>query len=193
MDALTVADVQAALDQFGLGITITQYQETTATSQQAADRIGCELGQIAKSICFMVKLPDGEKPVLVITSGDQRVDDRKIAALVGVSRKNVRTAKPEECVAVFGYAPGSVPTRSSAFSRFMPQAGRTMLFFRSPLNNLCRSQAVSSVTCGGRKPRPRSTGFCEFRSIMRAGSKGKLQWLNKNTPLTVICAKPPRW
>jgi prolyl-tRNA editing enzyme YbaK/EbsC (Cys-tRNA(Pro) deacylase) len=132
MDALTVADVQAALDQFGLGITITQYQETTATSQQAADRIGCELGQIAKSICFMVKLPDGEKPVLVITSGDQRVDDRKIAALVGVSRKNVRTAKPEECVAVFGYAPGSVP----------PLAHRTILYARFIDDSFKRFQQI---------------------------------------------------
>lgn len=50
------------------------------TAQQAADLLGVALGQIAKSIIFRRK-PDGAA-VLVITSGDRRVDERKVAALV---------------------------------------------------------------------------------------------------------------
>lgn len=97
--------VQSALDRLKLGLSVQVYDETTATSQQAADRIGCELGQIAKSILFII---DGQ-PVVVVASGDQRVDDRKLAALFNVSRKKVKIATAEQCVEITGYAPGSVP------------------------------------------------------------------------------------
>src|SRR3982751_6173833 len=105
MDSLTSTDVQKALDAFNLGIQIRFFENSTATSQLAADEIGCQLGQIAKSICFTVE----EKPVVVIASGDQRVDDRKIAALLGVSRKQIKFATPEQCIDLLGYAPGGVP------------------------------------------------------------------------------------
>ncbi|MFZ4827712.1 MAG: YbaK/EbsC family protein [Phototrophicaceae bacterium] len=102
---LTPQHVQAVLDSLGLKTQIIFFEETTATSQQAADQIGCQLGQIVKSIAFMV---DGQ-PVLVLTSGDQKVDDRKLARHFGVGRKKVKTAKAEELVEIFGYEPGSVP------------------------------------------------------------------------------------
>jgi len=102
---MTPDDVQTVLDSFSFDIKIIFFDSTTATSQQAADNIRCEVAQIVKSICFFA----GEQPVIVLTSGAQRVDDKKIAALQGVGRKQVRAAKPEECVDIFGYAPGSVP------------------------------------------------------------------------------------
>jgi prolyl-tRNA editing enzyme YbaK/EbsC (Cys-tRNA(Pro) deacylase) len=105
MEPMTPADVQARLDQLGFDVQILFFDATTATSQQAADNIGCALGQIVKSICFMVK----DQPVVVLTSGDQRVDDRKIAALCDVGRKQVNTANAEQLVEIFGYPPGSVP------------------------------------------------------------------------------------
>ena len=105
MDSLTPNDVQKILDTFNLGIQIRFFENSTATSQLAADEIGCELGQIAKSICFIVE----DKPVVVIASGDQRVDDRKVATLLGVSRKQVKFATPEQCIMLIGYAPGGVP------------------------------------------------------------------------------------
>ncbi|MDZ4767035.1 MAG: YbaK/EbsC family protein [Chloroflexota bacterium] len=106
MQPLTPDDVQAALDRLDAGIQIRFFETTTATSQQAADAIGCELGQIVKSICFIVS---ATQPVVVLTSGDQRVDDRKIAVLYSVGRKQVRTATPDECITIWGYAPGGVP------------------------------------------------------------------------------------
>lgn len=102
---LSPQHVQAVLDSLGLKTQIIFFEETTATSQQAADQIGCELGQIVKSIAFMVN----GQPVLVLTSGDQKVDDRKLARHFGVGRKKVKTAKQEELVEIFGYEAGSVP------------------------------------------------------------------------------------
>lgn len=105
MQPLTPADVQQALAAFDAAIQIQHFETSTATSELAAAAIGCELGQIAKSICFLV---DGQ-PVLVVASGDQQVDDRKLAAYFNIGRKKVKLAKPEECLSIFGYLPGGVP------------------------------------------------------------------------------------
>jgi prolyl-tRNA editing enzyme YbaK/EbsC (Cys-tRNA(Pro) deacylase) len=105
MQPLTPDDVQTALDELDYAITIRFFDTPTATSQQAAENIGCQLGQIVKSIAFIVD----ERPVLALTSGDQRVDDRKIAVLYSVGRKKVKAASPEQMIAIFGYGPGSMP------------------------------------------------------------------------------------
>jgi prolyl-tRNA editing enzyme YbaK/EbsC (Cys-tRNA(Pro) deacylase) len=55
--------------------------DAARTAQQAADALGIEVGQIAKSIIFRRKSDDAA--VLVITSGDRRVDEKKVDALVG--------------------------------------------------------------------------------------------------------------
>jgi prolyl-tRNA editing enzyme YbaK/EbsC (Cys-tRNA(Pro) deacylase) len=105
MEQLTPDHVQRALDALQLGIQIRFFEDSTATSQMAADNIGCELRQIAKSIVFVVD----EQPLIVITSGDQRVDDKKLAALLNVNRKKVKIATADQCIAITGYAPGGVP------------------------------------------------------------------------------------
>lgn len=105
MEPLTPGDVQAALDALGLNIRVQRFDASTATSQQAADAIGTELGSIVKSLCFFL----GDEPVIVLGSGDQRMDDRKLAALRGVSRGKVRMATAAETIEVAGYAPGGVP------------------------------------------------------------------------------------
>jgi prolyl-tRNA editing enzyme YbaK/EbsC (Cys-tRNA(Pro) deacylase) len=105
MEPLTPDDVQAALDALGLKIRVQRFDASTATSQQAADAIRTELGSIVKSLCFLI----GEEPVIVLGSGDQRMDERKLGALRGVSRKKVRMATPAESIEVSGYAPGGVP------------------------------------------------------------------------------------
>jgi prolyl-tRNA editing enzyme YbaK/EbsC (Cys-tRNA(Pro) deacylase) len=105
MEPLTPADVQKALDAWGFGIQIRFFEESTATSQMAADAIGCELGQIVKSLAFMV---DGQ-PIIVLTSGDQKLDDKKLAALYNVGRKKVKPATADQCIHIYGYAPGGVP------------------------------------------------------------------------------------
>ncbi len=109
MQPLTPQNVQAVIDRVAPGTQIIFFDTTTATSQQAADNIGCQLGQIVKSICFFVELDDRREPIIVLTSGDQKVDDRKIADIYGVGRKKVKVGTAEELVEIYGYAPGSVP------------------------------------------------------------------------------------
>lgn len=105
MEEWNAAHVQQVLDELAPDIRITFFETSTATSQMAADNIGCELGQIAKSIVFWVE----SRPAVVIISGDQRVDDRKLAALHNLSRKKIRAANADDCIAITGYAPGGVP------------------------------------------------------------------------------------
>ena len=106
MQAMGAADVQRTLDQLQLDIQIIEFDGSTATSQLAAERVGCEPGQIVKSLGFMI---NKTKPILVLASGDHTVDDRKLAALFVVGRKKVRMMKAEQCLTILGYAPGGVP------------------------------------------------------------------------------------
>lgn len=74
-----VVRVRAALSQHGVEDTIIVMPEATHTAQAAADALGCDVGEIAKSIIFR----RSEQAVLVITSGKNRVDEAKVAALLG--------------------------------------------------------------------------------------------------------------
>lgn len=117
--ALTTENVENMLKTLGLDIEILTFDSSTATSQEAADNIGCELGQIVKSLGFMI---NKEMPILVLTSGDQTVDDRKLATMLKVGRKKVRMMTPEQCIDILGYAPGGVPPighRQSGFDVYM--------------------------------------------------------------------------
>lgn len=104
MEAFPPAYVQRILDRFEMGLTVEHFEDTTFTSEDAARAIGCELGQIAKSMCLMV----AGSPVLVVASGDQRLSDAKLAKHFQVGRKKVKIATAEECVDIFGYPPGGV-------------------------------------------------------------------------------------
>lgn len=55
------------------------------TSQEAADALGVEVGQIAKSIVF--RRAEDDAVVLVVASGDRRVDEHKVAAIVGALKR----------------------------------------------------------------------------------------------------------
>ena len=75
-----VRRVSAALRQAGHAHAPLMLDDAARTAQQAADALGVAVGQIAKSIIFRRKA-DGAA-VLVITSGDRRVDEKKVEALV---------------------------------------------------------------------------------------------------------------
>ena len=77
--------------------------DAARTAQQAADALGIAVGQIAKSIIFRRKSDDAA--VLVITSGDRRVDEKKVDALVGKTGR----ADAEFVRSKTGYAIGGVP------------------------------------------------------------------------------------
>ena len=72
--------VQDALSARGMTLQVIELPGSTRTAQEAAQAIGCDVGQIVKSLVFKGKRSG--KPVLVIASGSNRVDERKIEALI---------------------------------------------------------------------------------------------------------------
>jgi prolyl-tRNA editing enzyme YbaK/EbsC (Cys-tRNA(Pro) deacylase) len=80
--------------------------DAARTAQQAADALNVQLGQIAKSIIFLRK-PD-DKAVLVITSGDRRVDEKKVQALICTEGQKLSRADAEFVKAQTGFAIGGV-------------------------------------------------------------------------------------
>jgi prolyl-tRNA editing enzyme YbaK/EbsC (Cys-tRNA(Pro) deacylase) len=81
---------------------IEELRVSCATAQEAADAIGCTLGQIVKSVVLVC---DGA-PVVVLAPGDRHVDSRRVARAVGV--RHARVARPEEVAAATGFEPGAV-------------------------------------------------------------------------------------
>lgn len=77
----SVARVLADADRLGLDIAVVQLDAGTRTAEDAARACGCEVDQIIKSIVFRVA--GGERHVLFLTAGGNRVDPGKAAALVG--------------------------------------------------------------------------------------------------------------
>lgn len=74
------------------------------TAQQAAEVLGVAVGQIAKSIIF--KRVADDAAVLVVTSGDRRVDEAKVAALVGpLARANAAFVKERTGFSIGGVSP----------------------------------------------------------------------------------------
>ena len=72
--------VQDALSSLGLTLQVVELPDSTRTAVEAAQAIGCQVGQIVKSLVFKGKRSG--RPVLVATSGPNRVDERKIEALI---------------------------------------------------------------------------------------------------------------
>lgn len=74
------------------------------TSEQAAQALGVSVGQIAKSVIF--RRPDDGQAVLVIASGDRRVDEAKVAARVGpIGRADAAFVKQATGFSIGGVAP----------------------------------------------------------------------------------------
>ena len=96
--------VQEALEAIGLSLTVLEMPDTTRTAQEAAAAIGCSVAQIAKSILF--RGAHTGKPVLVVASGVNRVNERRIAEQTG---EPLEKAKPEFVRSATGYVIGGVP------------------------------------------------------------------------------------
>ena len=94
--------VSASLCQAGAEARIEEFATGTPTAEDAANAVGCDLGQIVKSLLFDC---DG-RAVLVLVPGDRRADPGKVAAATGATRAGVAgAARVEEAT---GYEPGGV-------------------------------------------------------------------------------------
>ena len=92
--------VQAAL---GPEFQVLEFEASTRTSEEAAAAIGCTVAEIAKSLIFKAA---GGRPVLVIASGANRVDEKKVRALLG---QKIEHADADFVRESTGYAIGGVP------------------------------------------------------------------------------------
>ena len=96
--------IQDTLHSLGYNYTVIEHAESTRTAQEAADRAGCELGQIVKSLIFKGK--ESGKPILVLTSGANRVDEKRIREYAA---EGIGKADADFVRAVTGFAIGGVP------------------------------------------------------------------------------------
>jgi prolyl-tRNA editing enzyme YbaK/EbsC (Cys-tRNA(Pro) deacylase) len=89
--------------ELGLDVQVQRLQASTRTVSDAAEAVGCEESEIAKSIVFVA---DGD-PVLCVASGRHRIDVDRLADELDVAE--VRQATADEVRAATGYAIGGVP------------------------------------------------------------------------------------
>jgi prolyl-tRNA editing enzyme YbaK/EbsC (Cys-tRNA(Pro) deacylase) len=95
---------------------MTKFDRPTRTVGEAAEAVGCQAAQIAKSIVFVA---DGD-PVVVIASGARRIDPAALCEVLDCAE--ARPASPEEVRAATGFAPGGVPPFSHGLPVVMDQA-----------------------------------------------------------------------
>jgi prolyl-tRNA editing enzyme YbaK/EbsC (Cys-tRNA(Pro) deacylase) len=92
-----------AAERLGLSPEVRRFPQGTRTALDAARAIGCDVGQIVKSLVFVA---DGQ-PILALTSGANLADTKRLAVLVGATE--VRRANGEEVREATGFAIGGTP------------------------------------------------------------------------------------
>jgi prolyl-tRNA editing enzyme YbaK/EbsC (Cys-tRNA(Pro) deacylase) len=96
--------VQNFLIESGFSCTVKELPDSTRTAKEAAQAIGCEVAQIAKSLIFIDQV--SENPILVIASGINQVDLKKIGNATGLQLIKADSKYVKERV---GFAIGGVP------------------------------------------------------------------------------------
>jgi prolyl-tRNA editing enzyme YbaK/EbsC (Cys-tRNA(Pro) deacylase) len=96
--------VQEALKVHGVACQVIEMKQTTRSAQDAADAVGCQVGQIAKSLIFTGK--KSKQPILVIASGPNRVNEKTIRRHIS---EPLSMAKAEFVREHTGFAIGGVP------------------------------------------------------------------------------------
>lgn len=88
----------------GLDLNIVEMPASTRTAEQAARACGCRVGQIVKSLVFRGR--SSGRPVLILVSGDNRVDVKRVAADIGEA---IERADADWVRAETGFAIGGIP------------------------------------------------------------------------------------
>lgn len=96
--------IKDVLTEYGLDAKVIEFKELTRTSEEAASTIGCEIGQIAKTLIFKGKRTG--KPICVIASGKNRVNEKKIALHIG---EEIEKPDAEYVLKHTGFAIGGIP------------------------------------------------------------------------------------
>jgi prolyl-tRNA editing enzyme YbaK/EbsC (Cys-tRNA(Pro) deacylase) len=103
MKPASAASALRVQESLGPGYQVVEFEESTGTSAEAAAAIGCTLAQIAKSLVFRSA---GGKSVLVVASGANRVDEKKVKQIIG---EKIGRADADFVLEMTGYAIGGVP------------------------------------------------------------------------------------
>lgn len=96
--------VKAVLDEMGYDFNILEFSDSTRTSQEAANAVGCTVGQIAKSLIFKGK--ESERPILIIASGANRVNEKAVEKYIG---EKLGKADADFVLEHTGFVIGGVP------------------------------------------------------------------------------------
>jgi prolyl-tRNA editing enzyme YbaK/EbsC (Cys-tRNA(Pro) deacylase) len=99
--------VREAAARKGVDLDVRVFAESTHTAQEAADALGAELGQIVKSVVFVIPSEGEPEPVVCLVSGSNRVDLARLAAVTG--RADVRRATAREANDLTGFVIGGIP------------------------------------------------------------------------------------
>ncbi|QDR83106.1 YbaK/EbsC family protein [Sporomusa termitida] len=100
----SAARIQTELNKYGLELKVVTMQDSTRTCIEAANTIGCEVGQIVKSMIFRGKTSG--QPVLIVASGNNRINEKKMKEYLGetVSRPDANYVQE-----ITGFAIGGIP------------------------------------------------------------------------------------
>lgn len=98
---MAIERVREYFRQYGMEERIIELEESSATVELAAQALGCEPARIAKSLSFIVD----EKPILIISAGDVKIDNSKYKVHFGTKAKMLT---PQQAETMIGHAVGGV-------------------------------------------------------------------------------------
>lgn len=98
---MSIERVKKFFAQIGEPERVIEFEQSTATSEQAAQALNCEVGRIAKTISVFVD----KKPALILMSGDMKLDNKKFKAQFNCRPQMIPVADVE---ALIGHAVGGV-------------------------------------------------------------------------------------
>ena len=98
---MSIEKVREYFAQHGMEERVMEFEMSSATVELAAQAVGVEPARIAKTLSFMV----GDKPILIVTAGDTKIDNPKYKAQFSAKAKMLT---PDEAVTLIGHAVGGV-------------------------------------------------------------------------------------
>lgn len=98
---MAIEEAKKYLAEKGYEDRVMELDHSSATVAEAAEALGCEEKQIAKTLSFLVK----DTPILIVAAGDAKVDNKKYKGYFGVKAKMIPGTEVEE---IIGHAPGGV-------------------------------------------------------------------------------------
>jgi prolyl-tRNA editing enzyme YbaK/EbsC (Cys-tRNA(Pro) deacylase) len=107
--------VQQALANLGFTLQVVELPASTRTAVEAAQAVGCQVGQIVKSLIFKGKR--SERPILVIASGSNRVNERRIEERIGepLGKADADFVRQQTGFVIGGVPPVGHATRPETF------------------------------------------------------------------------------